>query len=225
MRGCMKNLTKSLNGYTRDTLDFVVQPIDKLPKCQDKLSFLTTVKFILSQMENDKKRICEQIFLLTKLYETSINRDKISFDKNVQEFARLVSSGTVQYSKVLKALFNEQVTSLLDNIDFYAKCEISVRRNINLHLKNCAKCYALLNSGIQKFSINNKNLNNLTNNMPEYEDFNEFCLPNFYYCKKDLLTKIKYINNFSSDFIKIDKSKLYDFNKTLNKNIKGDYTL
>ena len=226
MRGCMKDLTKSLKGYPYDILDFAVQPIDKLPKCKDKLSFLTTIKFHSNQIGNDKKKICEQIFLLTKLYEVSVNRYKSSFDENVQEFASLVTHSKLQYSKMMKALFNKQVVALLDNIDFYAKCEMNVRKNINLHLKNCAKYYSALTSGIQEFSIKDKNLNNLINNAPQNDDFSEFSLPNFYYCKMDLINKIKYINNFAYDFIKIDKSRLNNINNiSINSNIKGDYTL
>ncbi len=222
----MKKLENKLTDYALEKLDFEVQPIDKLPKCDDKLSFLTASKYILSQVEKDRKNIYEQMFLLTKFYDTSVNRDKISFDANVKEFARLVDCGTTQESRVLKALMNNQVSLLLKNIDCYAKREVNVRRNINLHLKNCAQCYTFLALGIQKYCIKDKTLENLTQGLPANEDFNKQSLPNFYYCKKDLINKIKYINNFSSNFIKINDSMIADYSAftTHNKN-KGDYSL
>lgn len=226
MRGCMKELENKLTDYTHDKLDFEVQPIDKLPECVDKLSFLTTSKIILSQVENDRKSIYEQIFLLTKFYDASVNRDKISFDANVKEFAKLVNYGSTQQSKVLKALINNQVSLLLNNINYYAKREMNVRKNISLYLKNCTRCYSFLVLGIQKHRIKDKTVENLTQSVPTNEDFSKQSLPNFYYCKKDLINKIKYINNFSANFIKIDDSIIADCStSTPHNTTKGDYSL
>ena len=226
MRGCMKEFISKLNGYAQDKLDFEVQPIDRLPKCDDKLSFLTTSKIVLSQVENDRKCIFEQIFLLTKFYDISVNRDKISFDANVKKFAKLVDNGTAQEARVLKALMNNQVSLLLKNIDCYAKHEMNVRKNISLHLKNCAHCYSFLTVGIQKHCIKGKTLENLAQSVSTCEDFNKQNLPNFYYCKKDLINEIKYINNFSADFIKINNSMIADcISTTTHNKTKGDYSL
>lgn len=222
----MKELKNKLTDYTHDTLDFKVQPIETLPKCDDKFSFLTTAKFVLSQIENDKKAIYEQIFLLVKFYDASVNRHKISFDVNVKEFARLVDNGMMQESKILKALMNNQVSLLLKNIDCYAKCEMNVRKNINFHLKNCARCYSFLSLGVQKHHIKGKTLENLMQNALANEDFSKQSLPNSYYCKKDLVNEIKYINNFLPDFIKIDNSMIAGHGtSTTHNKIKGDYTL
>lgn len=222
----MKEFISKLNGYAQGKLDFEVQPIDRLPKCDDKLSFLTTSKIVLSQVENDRKCIFEQIFLLTKFYDISVNRDKISFDANVKKFAKLVDNGTAQEARVLKALMNNQVSLLLKNIDCYAKHEMNVRKNISLHLKNCAHFYSFLTVGIQKHCIKGKTLENLAQSVSTSEDFNKQNLPNFYYCKKDLINEIKYINNFSADFIKINNSMIADYISTTTHNkTKGDYSL
>ncbi len=225
-RGCMKNLTNKAKNYTQNALDFEVQLIEKMPECDCKTSFLMTSKMLLNQVEKDGKVIHEQLFLLPKFYESAINKDKILFDANVHHFAKLIDFDILKSCNMMKAMMNSQVCMLIDKIDYYAKHEMIVRKNINTHLQNCAKCYSFLNKGIRNFNINNKNLENLMQSLPKDDDFNKQNLPNFYYCKKDLINKIKYVNSFTPNFIEIDNSMLADFDKnTTNNKIKGDYSL
>lgn len=209
--------------YADDTLKYKVCLIDKTPKFEDKSSFLLTSKLFLTQANAEKRKIYEQIFILTKTYNSIVSRSKNLFETNFKDFITLSNTDGVRQSNTLRALINNQIKQLAKAIKEYSIYEANVKNNIDTYSANCKACSAYIKYGTKAFNLNDAIIANLASNMPNNDEFADKSFPSSYYCKKDLENKIQLANSLCSNFIKTSGSKTSS--TTINNNSKGDFSI
>ena len=209
--------------YADDTLKYKVCSIEKTPKFENKSSFLLTSKLFLTQANAEKRKIYEQIFVLTKTYNSIVSRSKNLFETNFKDFVTLSNTDGAKQSSTLRALINSQIEQLVKAIKEYSVYEANVKNNIDAYSANCKACSAYIKNGVKTFNLNNAIIANLASDMPNKDEFADKSFPISYYCKKDLENKIQLANSLCSDFIKTSNSKTSS--TTINNNSKGDFSI
>lgn len=226
MRGYTRNYMNNTNSYTNCTLNSKVQPITCLPEVADKSTFLIMARMVLQEITNSKKQIYEQIFLLTKTYENTINRNKVLFENNLNQFMTLVNNKTLNNNLTLRTIMNNQVASLIKSMNDYEKYENTVRNNINIYINNCAKSYSYLSNGITSLKLKDDTVANFVTQLPNSRELDETTFPSLYFCKKDLLNEIKVVNSFCDNFIQMNNLQMPNTSTIYQENeLKGDRTL
>ena len=130
----MKNQNEK-NTHICDKLNFEVQQFHHLPVVSNKLSFISTYKFISKQLEKDKSKIIEQIYLINMFYKT-INRQKQNFDCYYKKTLLMLKFFESSNIKHCKQSMNSQVNKIFYDLNTYTKYELNVRKNVNTYLKN-----------------------------------------------------------------------------------------